>query len=137
MMNKRDLEHKDYPRRESSEVAPEPGSRPPPGPFDNRSGEEVLALANRFISRYGLVGPEYIGKIEEMLHDYLPSDITCRREAFIWLRDHWSDYDRQTVNNEQLTMNNGVIRSQEPADVKPGKREKDSKIIYEIAGSTG
>ena len=91
-----ELQFDDYLWQESGEESAICGI-PRPGPYDNRAGEEVLALINCFVKRYGLTRPEPIRKIELLLHDHLPNDISCRREAFIWIRDHWSSHHRPAV----------------------------------------
>ena len=68
---------------------PRISGKPDSTPFDRREGEEVLYLIH-CLSDHLAYGVECFGeRIETLIHDHLPGEITTQAEALHWIKTHW------------------------------------------------
>lgn len=60
--------------------------------FTRSEGNEVLYLINVLLETWGLDGKNTGSKIERMIRNYLPYNITKQLDVKNWLKDNWNIY---------------------------------------------
>lgn len=57
--------------------------------FNRHEGQEILYLIN-YLTDHVAWGVESFGsKMEQLIHDQLPPEITSQQETIRWIREHW------------------------------------------------
>lgn len=60
--------------------------------FNRSEGSEVLYLVRTFMTDWGLEGLASGHKIERMIRDFLPYNITTQVDIKIWIKINWKQY---------------------------------------------
>jgi hypothetical protein len=60
--------------------------------FNRSEGNEVLYLVKTFMTDWGLEGIASGHKIERMIRDFLPYNITTQVDIKIWIKMNWKYY---------------------------------------------
>lgn len=60
--------------------------------FNRQEGEEVLYLISTLTDHVAWGVEGFGGKVEKLIHDHLPEDITSQREVMRWIKEHWKSH---------------------------------------------
>ncbi len=60
--------------------------------FNRSEGCEILYLINRFMEDWGLEGIQSGQKIERMIRNHLPYNVTTQIDVKIWVKQNWKFY---------------------------------------------
>lgn len=84
--SKNDLIYKDYKWTAYPEQDPKMSGEPNSTLFNRSEGAEVLYMIGVLCNRYPFIASRWFyQKIEELIHNQLPSNIETQVEVFIWL----------------------------------------------------
>jgi hypothetical protein len=67
-------------------------------PFNRKEGYEVLYLINNLADHLAWSVESFGNKVEKMIHDRLPEDITTQQETVSWIKENWKN---TPVNNTE------------------------------------
>lgn len=89
LINRRDLVFDDYQWRGHRSTNPEISGEPDMTPFNRNDGEEVLYLINKIADDNDLKKTSSARKLERMIHDRLPQEISTQKRAVQWIMVAW------------------------------------------------
>ena len=90
--NKSGMIYKDYSWRTYAEGDPKITGKLDSTIFDKTEAQEVIYLIKKMTEIWKLDDRDSKRKMEEMIYNYLPSDIKKQEDVKNWVRDNWIFY---------------------------------------------
>ena len=59
--------------------------------FNRKEGEEVFYIINHLTEHVAWDVGNFWSKIEQLIHDRLPDEITNQKDAIKWIRENWKN----------------------------------------------
>ena len=94
IMQREDLKFANsYKWTEFKDDDPKITGEPDSTPFNRKEGFEVLALVNRFLTRYKFRQKSSGQKVERLIQKHLPIALKTQKHVEDWLVANWEEYD--------------------------------------------
>ena len=66
--------------------------------FNKKEGEEVFYIINHLTDHVAWDVGNFAYKIERLIHDRLPGEITDQKDTVAWIRKNWSNFNVKSAD---------------------------------------